>query len=64
MDKLTASEALYGFAGWLTCRKEPVTFSEIHEAGIAAELVNEFCKTNELQEPRQGWEKNFTHPSQ
>jgi hypothetical protein len=63
VDKLTASEAVYGFAGWLTTRKEPVTFSHVDNAAIAADLVNEFVKENKLAEPRDGWHHNLIHPS-
>ena len=57
--ELSASEALYGFAGWLTGRDEPVTLGGRHDAGIAAELVNEFCKAHDLAEPRDGWNKSL-----
>ena len=63
MDKLSASEALFGFMGWLTSFKNPVTFSGSHEAGIAAELVDEFCKANNLSKPRDGWYLNLVHPT-
>lgn len=33
------SEALFGFAGWLTSRDEVVTLSSRHDAAIAAQLV-------------------------
>ena len=57
------SEALYSFAGWLTGRNEAVTFSANHEAGIAAELVNAFCKANDFDSPRDGiWPGNVKHP--
>lgn len=59
---LSAAEALYGFMGWLTTRYEVVTLSAMHEAGIAAELVSEFCKVNGLAEPRDHWEENLIHP--
>lgn len=62
-DKLTASEAVYGFAAWLTTREVPVYFSVTHNAGIAAELVNEFCKANNLKEPRDNWHTHLVHPS-
>ena len=62
-DKLNASEALYGFAGWLTSREEPVIASARHDAAVWAELVNKFCKANELSEPREGWDKKLKHPS-
>ena len=62
-DKLTASEALYGFAGWLTCRKETVIASSSHDAAIWADLVKTFCDENNLEEPREGWQNNLVHPS-
>jgi hypothetical protein len=61
--QLSASEAVYGFAAWLTTRYEPVTLSARHDAGIVARLVSEFCKVNNLPEPRDHWEENLTHPS-
>lgn len=48
MEKINASEALLGFAGWLTCRAAPVTFSSEHDAAPAAELVAEFIKAHDL----------------
>ena len=62
-DEMSASEALYGFMGWLTCRKNAVTFSHVHNAGTAVDLIAEFCRTNSLQEPREDWTKNLTQPS-
>lgn len=61
--KLTATEALYGFAGWLTSRAEPVTMSANHEASTAAELVAQFVKANGLGDvSREDWYKFLTHP--
>ncbi|KKN10023.1 hypothetical protein LCGC14_1040780 [marine sediment metagenome] len=62
-DGLTASEALYGFAAWLTTRKATVSFGGDHDCAVAADLVAEFCKTNNLEEPRDDWTKNLTHPN-
>ena len=62
-DKLTASEALFGFMGWLTSREEVTPeFSSKHDASEAANLVAEFCEKNDLDDPRSGWENNLTHP--
>lgn len=61
-EKLTPSEALFGFMGWLTTRENPVTFSARHEAGIAAELVEEFCKANDLEPPRETWPNGLVFP--
>lgn len=61
-DKLTASEALYGFCGWLTSRKEETIMSGHHECGVIADLVKEFCNVNQLEEPRSGWAEHLIHP--
>lgn len=60
--RMTASEALYGFAGWLTSR-EPVTIMSAREhAGPIADLVARFMKANELPDCREGWDKTLIHP--
>ena len=59
---LSASEALYGFAGWLTSRQERTVMSSADDAAPIADLVKEFCKVNSLGEPREGWANRFVHP--
>ena len=59
---MSASEALYGFCGWLTCRDEQTIMSSKDDAAVIAELVDKFCKTNNLSEPKDGWEKELIHP--
>ena len=59
-----ASEALYMFMGWLTVRDEVVKLGATENAAIAAELVDAFCQTNNLPEPRVGWEKLMEHPKE
>lgn len=61
--EMSASEALFGFMGWLTSLEIPVTFSSHHYAGTAAELVGEFCKANNLTEPSDRWYENFVYPT-
>ena len=63
MDKLSASEALFGFMGWLTQFRHPVVFSQKHDAGLAADLVDEFCVANGLQPPHEGWADNCVLPT-
>lgn len=64
----SASEALFMFMAWLTTRTAPdlrpliVTLSCEHDAAVAADLVDVFCVTNHLPEPRPGWEKILQHP--
>ncbi len=63
-DQLTGSEALFGFIGWITTRKEVISAGANEECEQWATLVDEFCKANTLKEPRDGWEKLFTHPKE
>lgn len=60
---LTATEALYGFMGWLTSRSDPITLSGHHDAANAADLVALFCKENGLGDvSREDWHKFLKHP--
>ena len=60
--QLSASEALFGFVGWLTSRDEPVTASSEHDAAVWADLVGEYVKSNGLSEPRPEWHLLLTQP--
>jgi len=61
--KLTAPEAVYGFAAWLTCRKNPITLSSTNDASEICNLVDEFIRTNSLGEPRSNYCQYLTHPA-
>ena len=63
MNKLTGSEAIFGFVGWLTTRKERTVMSSKDDCAGIPELVTEFCETNGLPEPRTDWADNLVHPS-
>jgi hypothetical protein len=63
-EALSPSEALYGFAGWLTTRKKSVTAGSKHNAAPWAELVQTFAATNDLEDPREGWHKELKHPTE
>ena len=60
--ELTGSEAVYGFCGWLTTRKEVTRMGSKHDCAVIADLVDEFCKVNNLQEPGNDWHNNLKHP--
>lgn len=45
---LLPSEAVIGFASWLTVRQEPITLGAAHLASPAADLVERFCKSQGL----------------
>jgi hypothetical protein len=50
--------ALYAFMGWLTSRTQVSgPFSALHSASAAAELVNEFCKSQDWEIKSEDWLK-------
>lgn len=61
-DKLSASEAVFGFAGWLTTRHTRTIMSATDNASGIAELCAEFCKANALEPPRDRWSDDLVHP--
>lgn len=62
-SNVNASEALYGFIGWLTTRAEAVTFSANHDAALAADLVYMYIQTNKLEDVRDDvFPNNLKHP--
>ena len=58
-EELSASEALFGFTGWLTTRKEKTVMSSTDDCAIIVGLVTEFCKVQNLKEPRENWDKKL-----
>jgi len=60
--KLSASEALYGFVGWLTTRKEPTVLSSATVIDRAPALIEAFCRENDLDAPRDRWPVLLKHP--
>jgi len=62
-DKLTASEAVFGFAAWLSSSQDSITIGRGHVCDSLAEKVKVFCDENKLEFPRDGWEANLIHPS-
>jgi deoxyinosine 3'endonuclease (endonuclease V) len=62
-QEMNASEAVYGFAAWLSCRPQTVKFGSRCNCAPLAELVKQFCDTNKLKEPRKNWQKRLTHPT-
>lgn len=52
--KVLPSEALWGFAGWITTRKEVVVASRKHDCSDIVRLVEEFCEAQGYEPPREG----------
>lgn len=59
---LNHSEAVMGFAQWLASRNEVTTLSRIHDPSAISELVQRYCKVNNLPEIRKGFEKFLNRP--
>ena len=62
MRELTGSETLYGFAGWLTTRREVTRMSASHDCAGIPDLIQEFCEANGLSEPKEDWHEILIHP--
>lgn len=59
LNKLTASEAIYGFCGWLTTRKEITVMSSHHDAAPIVELIKIFCEVHNLEDPKDNFADNL-----
>lgn len=62
-NHLSAAEAVYGFVAWLATRNQIIRMGPSYDCAPVAQCVREFCETNSLGDPRDGWEKNLTHPN-
>ena len=62
-EHLNPSEAVYGFAGWLTTRDAETIMSSRHDCAVIAKLVEEFCAANCLPPVSENWPNNLIHPS-
>lgn len=62
MKELNASEALFGFMGWLTARDASLTIGKEHDCSEIPKLIEEFAEKNQLTEPRDDWHKLLKHP--
>ncbi len=59
-DKLTGSEAIYGFCAWLSSRKSRTVMSCTDNAAPIPPLISEFCEINGLPEPRDNYTDYLT----
>jgi hypothetical protein len=60
--KMNASEALFGFAAWLSTRDKVTKLGAKEECGCLAEMVTEFIRVNSLPEVRERWTDNLEFP--
>lgn len=58
-NELSGSEAIFGFCGWLTTRKEKTVMSSSDDCAPIVELITEFINTQKLPEPSHHWEKKL-----
>jgi len=58
------SEALFGFAAWLTCLEKPVLLGANYDASEAVDLLKNWCQANKLEDVRDGvYPKNMEYPT-
>lgn len=63
-DSITASEALYGFTAWLSCRKENITLGQSQNPIVIPPLIAAYCKANDLNAPRNNYAEHLIIPPQ
>lgn len=51
-SRVLPSEAIYGFAGWLSARDESITIGATFDASAVAEAVGEYCRVQGYEDPR------------
>ena len=62
MDKLTGSEAVFGFCAWLTGRKKEIKMGSSNDCAEIVSLITTFCNTNKLIKPRENYTDYLTMP--
>jgi len=62
-EHLNPSEAVYGFAAWLTTREDKTVMSAADDSAPITELVKQFCEVNNLPDVSEQWPNNLIHPS-
>lgn len=61
-NKLSPSEAIFGFCAWLTTREKITVMSGHHDSAPIVEAIKVFCEVNGLAYPREDWTDYLTHP--
>lgn len=60
--ELSGSEAIYGFVAWLSTQEATPPLGAGHDCAPWPSLIEKFCETNHLGEPRENWPGYLTHP--
>lgn len=59
VGNISAAEALYAFCGHLLSLPYPMTFSREHNPARISDLIDQFCRLNNIPEPRKDWDKRL-----
>ena len=62
-DTLNPSEAVYGFAAWLTTREDETVMGASNDCAPIAEKVKQFCEANNLPDVSDQWPHNLIIPN-
>lgn len=60
---MTPTDAIYGFAAWLTCREGTLQVGSTHNAAPMAECVKEWQEANGLPDVSESYPGNIVHPA-
>lgn len=60
---ISPSEAITGFAEWLTSRDDTLIVSRHNDKAKLTVLVERFCEVNNWEAPKKGWDNKIEMPS-
>lgn len=63
-EELSGSEAIYGFAGWLTTQDKKTIMGSHYDCALIADKIEKFIEANDLEDPEDHWEDELNHPSE
>lgn len=61
-NTLTATDALFGFSGWLTSREEVISMGSSEDCAPVIEVISAFLDANNLPYPSDNYPDNFVCP--
>lgn len=60
---MTPTDAVYGFAAWLTCRKDTMQVGYTHDAAAMADCAKKWCEANGIPEVSDAYPDNIVQPA-
>jgi len=63
-QELNPREALFGFMGWLSTRKEVIHIGSCCDCAGLPDLIEEFSNANKFDEVEEGWDNILVRPDE